>query len=587
MRLLSKTYKSFKDISIKHKLFTCIIIFMLFPLLITYFYINIRFKDITVNSAAQVNFQILKQTSRNLEQIITDTEDLSVRILSNVNVQRIGRESYDNAIEFDKISSEISNWLDDAIGSKPYYDLICLSKNNNFLFQKGKMIYDEEVEYVEKAIELKGSGFWTETYNLKSYAVNKDYPVVSFYRAINDFKLLGRIIAVASITINEEIISNSYKKVNPYEGGQVFLVDSTGEVLSSTDKKLIGKQYMSLEYVKNALQGEEGFFFTSINKQKNAILFYTFKETGWVLIETIPERSLVPLGTTINIVIVIAIIVCLIFGVLFSLVQTNFIIKPLNKLLNEMNKIRKGNFNVVLEIESKDEIGQLSSNFMQMSQRLNQTINEVYISKIKQRESELIALESQINPHFLYNTLDSIHWLAIKNKDYDVSEQIEALSEIFKHVLSKGKEIVTIRNEIEFLNNYMFIQKSKYGDRINLFINIEEELKNYKALKLILQPLVENSILHGLEQKLEGGNIWITIEKNDNFIRYIVSDDGMGVNEERINEMFNNKEQSHNVFALKNIDERIKLKFGQEYGLSFHSKENEGTVVEVTMPIIK
>lgn len=155
-------------------------------------------------------------------------------------------------------------------------------------------------------------------------------------------------------------------------------------------------------------------------------------------------------------------------------------------------KLKSGNFNIALTIDSKDEIGEISNGFLRMVHQLKETINDVYVGRIKQREAEIKALEAQINPHFLYNTLDSIHWLALKQKNYDVSEQIEALAELFKHVLNKGEPFVTIRQEVDFLENYMLIQKRKYGQRIKLRIHVDPALMNYKMPKLVLQPLVEN-----------------------------------------------------------------------------------------------
>ncbi|MGO4370868.1 sensor histidine kinase, partial [Paenibacillus sp. MCAF20] len=137
------------------------------------------------------------------------------------------------------------------------------------------------------------------------------------------------------------------------------------------------------------------------------------------------------------------------------------------------------------------------------------------MGRIKQREAELTALQSQINPHFLYNTLDSIHWLAVKKKNYDVSEQIEALAEIFRHVLNNGEPLVTVRQELDFLESYMFIQTRKYGDRIKLRISADAKLMGCKMPKLILQPLVENAIVHGLEHIVEGGFIEVVITKVD------------------------------------------------------------------------
>ena len=588
MVLLSSIVKKSRDIPIKQKLFLCISLLIIIPLIITGFYINNQFTNITIKKSIETSLQVLKQTRQNFENMIADTVDLSIKILSKDKVQELSKIGSNNAGDTGKIALNILGYIDEETRSKTYINSICLSRNNEILLQKGGTVYEEDATYTKKAVEMEGIGFWTTAHNLKFYSGDNDsQPVISFYRAIIDFNLRGNILAVERISINEEAICSFYSDINPYKDSSIFLVDSNGRVLSSPEKKIIGAEYGAYEYIKRAMQEKEGSLFTYIENVRNIVLFYKINDTGWYLIQTIPEKSFVPFKTTINAVLVIAIALCILFGVIFSFIQNNLLVKPLSRLLKEMDKLRKGNFDVILDTGSKDEIGEINRGFTEMSRQLKEMINDVYISKIKQREAELIALEAQINPHFLYNTLDSIHWLAVKNRDYDVSEQIEALSEIFKHVLNRGREIVTIEDEIDFLNHYMFIQKAKYQKRINLIINVDDELKGIKTPKLILQPLVENAILHGLEQKLEGGTIRVDIEKRENLIRYVVSDNGKGVNEDRISEMLESSQQSHNVFALKNIDERIKLKYGKEYGLKFSSKVDQGTIVEILIPLIE
>lgn len=585
MVIFMKLYKKFQDISIKQKLYLCIILFIILPLILAGLYLNDQFERLAITKTCETSLQILKQTRLSIKKMIADTEDLSLRILANDKVQGFAKGNYDNTVEYTRLPIDISAWLDDVIGTKIFFDSICISKNKyEILYQKGNLIYKEDPSFLKRAISLKGLGFWTDSYVINYYSGSQR--VISFYRRINDFNMLGRCIGIERISINEEAICSLYKDINPYRNGQIFLVNSQGKVISATEKEVIGTDLSHNDYIKKAIRTNEGFLFANIGHRKNVVLFYTIPETGWHLIETIPEKSIFPFRSTTTVVILIAITLCILFGVLFSWIQKIFLVNPISRLLKEMNKLKKGNFNINLETESKDEIGEMNRSFVRMTEQLHQMIEDVYISKIKQREAELIAMEAQINPHFFYNTLDSIHWLAVRNKDYDVSEQLESLSEIFKHVLNKGKEIVTVRDELDFLENYMFIQKAKYGERIQLNIDIDSTLMNSKTPKLILQPLVENAILHGIEQKVEGGTIEVKIERIDDLIRYTVSDNGQGTDADTINQMLQNGEQSHNVFALKNIDERIRLKYGKKYGLNFFSKEGKGTRVEVLIPFL-
>jgi len=216
-------------------------------------------------------------------------------------------------------------------------------------------------------------------------------------------------------------------------------------------------------------------------------------------------------------------------------------------------------FDIQLNNTSKDEIGEISQTFESMASQLNETIHEVYISKIKQREAEILALESQINPHFLYNTLDSIRWQAVSQKAYDVGEQIEVLAEMFRHVLSKGKEHVTVSQEITYLENYMFIQSKKYGNRIKMNITVDPELMEEMVPKMLIQPLVENSIVHGLEEAVSGGVIDVNICRNEDTMVITVADNGLGTDDVQINAKLIEASRRGEVLALKNIDDRIKI----------------------------
>lgn len=173
----------------------------------------------------------------------------------------------------------------------------------------------------------------------------------------------------------------------------------------------------------------------------------------------------------------------------------------------------------------------------------------------------------------------------MEEKDYDVADQLEALSDIFRHVLSRGKEMVSIEEEVNHLRNYMFIMNARYKNRAKIRIEMNEHLKDVKIPKLIIQPLVENAMLHGLEPKVEGGTIEVCIQRVKGQLTILVRDNGVGTDEEKIREKLADASEEHNVFALKNVDQRIKLKYGEPYGLDFKSRIGEGTEVRVTIPI--
>ncbi len=565
----------FKDMPIIIKLYLCIAVFIILPLILVGFYLNNRFAELTLSKASESALQTLKQTKQNFDTLAADTNDISIRVLSNELVQEFIKDGYNSSNEFGKAYMDVDSWMDDLVGSKQYYDAIHLYSNMELLYQRGIDVPEMSQANRNDAAELQGKGFWVTSPN-----------EISFYRAIMDFGKLGKTIGYEKFTINEETVYDFYKDINSVDGSQIYLVDRTGLILSSSERSLIGESLGKVDAIHRALLLKDGFFTTEIEGQNLIVLFYTIREMNLTLVQKIPENSFSTLKTTINTVLLVVISLCILFGFLFSLIQYNYLLKPLQRLRKEMAKLKTGNFNISLHIDSKDEIGEIGNGFLRMVDQLKDTINDVYVSKIKQREAEITALQAQINPHFLYNTLDSIHWLAVKRKNYDVSEQIEALAEIFRHVLNKGEPLVTVRQELDFLESYLFVQKRKYGNRIKLHVEAEPDLMNCKMPKLVLQPLVENAILHGLEQVVEGGVIEVEIAKVSERIRFVVADNGAGTDETEIRQMMKSDHEVKNVFALKNIDDRIKLTYGQDFGLTFTSKIGIGTRVEVLIPHI-
>ncbi|MED4954021.1 histidine kinase [Paenibacillus macerans] len=537
---------------------------------------NYQFASLTQRRTYDTVLETLKQTRQNFESIVADTNDKSKRILSNELIQDFASGKYNKLTDYDKIYWNVNNWLDDILGSQKYYKSISLYSSQELVFQKGMQVPEMDPAVRERAMSLQGRAFWVTAPG-----------EIAYYRGIMDLNMYGRMIGIERFNLDEENLYRIFSNLQSNAGAQIFLLDSKGLVLSSTERNLVGSKLDHVANIQEIFSTKEGYLETTIDNDKKVAFYYTIEEPDWKLVQIIPEKSFSTLRRTINLILLIAILLCLFFGVLFSFVQHKYLLKPLQLLRREMMKLKSGNFNIALTIDSKDEIGDISNGFLRMVHQLKETINDVYVGRIKQREAEIKALEAQINPHFLYNTLDSIHWLALKQKNYDVSEQIEALAELFKHVLNKGEPFVTIRQEVDFLENYMLIQKRKYGQRIKLRIHVDPALMNYKMPKLVLQPLVENAIVHGLEQVIDGGIIEVSATRAEQGIRFIVIDNGLGTDETKIHQMMTQEGETKNVFALKNIDDRIKISYGPEYGLHFTSKHGGGTRVEVYIPLIE
>ena len=259
------------------------------------------------------------------------------------------------------------------------------------------------------------------------------------------------------------------------------------------------------------------------------------------------------------------------------------------KVIDGMRAVPNGKLDNYIENYSSDEIGELIDNYNYMISKMSILIENQYKLGKEVKNAELKALQAQINPHFLYNTLDMINWMSYKNMNKEISAAVKALAKFYKLSLNKGKDIVTIEDELQHSKFYVQLQNMRYNNRIHLDINISEELIHYYIPKITFQPIIENSILHGiLGRGMEDGTIMISGYKENNKLTIQISDDGIGIPAEVIPLILtdNNLKTKGSGYGLKNINERIKILYGEDYGLSFTSNLGVGTTVEIVLPII-
>ncbi|CAH1208391.1 hypothetical protein PAECIP111892_03101 [Paenibacillus auburnensis] len=264
--------------------------------------------------------------------------------------------------------------------------------------------------------------------------------------------------------------------------------------------------------------------------------------------------------------------------------------KRIRRLIAHIRKVRKGDFKVYTSIsDSKDEIGELAHNFNLMVQDISELMEETYRLGQEVKNKELMALQAQINPHFLYNTLDLINIMAIENQPGEVSKLVKTLAVFYKLSLSNGEEKVTLESEIRHIEAYAAIQSMRFGQGIQLIFNIPYELYGLEVPKITLQPLVENAIIHGiLEKPVVGGTIQIAAEIQESDLILRVEDDGVGMNVEKIKKVRTGfASKNTGGFGIRNIQERIELLYGGNYGLTFQSMHNHGTIVTLRLPQIR
>lgn len=267
------------------------------------------------------------------------------------------------------------------------------------------------------------------------------------------------------------------------------------------------------------------------------------------------------------------------------------ITRPLQKLTEVTEQVAEGNLSVRSDVQTGGEVGVLSASLNTMIDKINELLEQVTTEQVRLRKAEFELLQSQINPHFLYNTLDAIIWLAEAGEQKKVVSMVRSLSEFFRTSLNRGKDIIPVKEEVLHVRSYLEIQQVRYQDILNYEIDVPEELGKYMIPKITIQPLVENALYHGIKNKRGSGTIHIRGSRQDNLLVMEIEDDGIGISKERlwqVNDGIRKKVLTgKDIYGLYNVNERIRLNFGEEYGIHIESNYGEGTVVRIQLPCME
>ena len=412
--------------------------------------------------------------------------------------------------------------------------------------------------------------------------------VLSLSKAIsplNSDKISESIVIL--VDMNFKSINDLCTSINLGEKGYIFITDRSGNIVFHSQQPLIYNG-LKIENTEEILDNAYGSFIQDQQNVKRLITRKPIKNTNWDLVGVYFIDEINETINSTNEFLVYIIIVVVIVSILISAFISSKISKPIKELEISMKKVEEGKFDTFIDIKGETEVEKLSESFNVMVKKIKELMEQIVVEQELKRKSELNTLQAQINPHFLYNTLDSIVWMAENEKTDDVIIMVTALAKLFRISLSKGKNIITVKEELEHVKNYLIIQKRRYVDKFEFSFEIDESTLNYKTLKLILQPIVENSIYHGIKYMVDEGNIKISVFIKDNKLVYLVEDNGVGMNKETLEKLQSTdlKENKMGV-GVKNVNQRLKLLYGDEYGIEIKSELEEGTIVQLLLPIIE
>lgn len=409
-------------------------------------------------------------------------------------------------------------------------------------------------------------------YRGKKYTLTVYFPVYSTSR-------VGIRNGMIIMNLDDNMLTQLYSN-RAASYSHIYLTDTEGNILSGASST---EESLSVNY-QNILQGDSG----AVHKNGKLINYHEVGDWGYYLVYEIPYSYLFRDCVGIVGVLLTSMLIVMVIALTVSRKITSKLYEPINNIVQKMNDVSKGNLRTRFESEPVDSDSQkLQEGFNIMMDEIDTLIDQVKEEQEQMKRIELNSLQSQIQPHFLYNTLECIHWQAASDGNTEISTMVKALAQYYRICLSQGNDIIPIERELEHIKNYLIIQNMRYGDIIELNIDVPAQYRKVKIPKLTLQPLVENSIYHGIKVK-EGrkGNIKIFTEQDGKDFFLIVCDNGEGMSEERVNYL----NQQISVFdknigyGINNVNRRIELMFGKEYGLSFYRNPEAGISVKIRLP---
>ncbi|HEX2927798.1 MAG TPA: histidine kinase, partial [Ruminiclostridium sp.] len=385
-------------------------------------------------------------------------------------------------------------------------------------------------------------------------------------------------IGILAISVQEDVVSRFYSHMNTNLPLETFIIDGNGTIISHRDKSRI----FADAGLKNILHKQDGY----MELNGKLVVYKYISDWDWYVVGTLPVSYLLRDNNMMLLAILIIVLITMIAGIFISYGFSKHLFKPFDELIYRMSMVSNGDMETRISLPTYgSDFQQVSQGFNIMVEHIDELMKKIYDEQRQLKEIEFKALQSQINPHFLYNTLESIHWQALLCGNHEISTMVKALAGFYRISLSKGEAIIPLKNEAEHVENYMTIQEMRYKEKMESYIDIPEEFNEVRIPKMTLQPLVENAIYHGLRGREAKGFIKITALRDGDDIIIKTIDNGAGMTPEqicRLNQTLEDNDSSVG-YGVRNVHQRIKLFLGSPYGLYYQSNEYGGVTVNVRL----
>ncbi|MDD3840818.1 MAG: histidine kinase [Clostridia bacterium] len=583
---MNKILLFFNNLNIKNKLIISFLIVSIIPTtfigLISY---NIS-SDIVKEMRINESIYELSNVNEKVNQLLKNKELIAIKFSLDRNLyDLLSNRSIDQS-QYIKKTFDLDKMLYDYRYTEQTHSIYIFDNNDKIYTNDNKVgITRKQLEstpWFNKNIDTNNH-FWGETININGSNV---LPLI---RIIKDTKTSNEI-GLVQLNIEEKNIYNLYQGNQLNKSNITYLLNKDNNIISCYNKSFLGKDFSDIYNDNLNFINHSGYFQRKINGRKYIFVYKVDKDNQWKYINVISLDRITASSNYIKrytfYICILSIIICLAVSMFLSSRFTD----PIHKLINMMDKAESGNLDVTFKSKYNDEIGKLGKSYNNMVARLKKSIDDIFDIQAKKREAEYKAMEFQINPHFLYNTLSSIIWLSNKGENKDVIKMTDSLSKLFRISISKGREVITIREEVEHVKNYLEIQKIRYKDEFECIYDIDENILGLYTIKIILQPLAENALYHGIRDMECKGIIKITAKKFADYIILEVMDNGNALSEQGIKNMndflYNDTSDERFGIGIRNVNNRIKFYFKGGYGLTFH-KDGIYTIARIKIPVIE
>ena len=549
--------------------------------------VSMRFTNTSIfENSSQYTQTIIQQMNQNIDSYIDYMENIAYLISSNEDVQ--------DYLFSDEIDSEgryrILKQFETILDSRS--DI----RNVGIISKSGRMLINNGSKSVNHDLNLNTQEWYTQALNSPEgptltsshvqHIISGERPwVITLSRGIRDRSGSGEKEGVFFIDLNYSAISGLCDQSTVGTKGYAFILDAKGNIVYHPQQQLYNE--LQTENISLIMDTDEDTVLTGTGNNGKLYSISRSDKTGWTVVDCTNVRELLSKSRQAQSIYVLTAVVLVIVALLFSRFMARSITLPIQKLRDSMKKVQEGDFSVSdVVVDSRNEIGSLTKSFDVMTHRIQELMEQNVHEQEQKRKSELKALQSQINPHFLYNTLDSIIWMAEGKKNEEVVLMTASLARLLRQSISNEDEVVPIANEVEYARGYLTIQKMRYKDKLEFQIDVDPSILHIPLIKLVLQPIIENAIYHGLKYKESKGLLIIKgFPKDGNAVLQVI-DDGVGMDEETLAHIYDRHKVNYhsNGVGVYNVQKRLKLYYGEDYGITYESVVGKGTTATITIP---